>query len=152
MAGKEMSMSETGWTPELVAERLAEAADVLARLPQPRVPGLYSLWPAMPHASAGDRARIRPAAPTPEAIDRADEALGWLMWLDPEERRLVWLRTEGVPWKRITHRLDIGRTTAWQRWSTALLKISVRLNATAEQNRPNIKPVNRSRDPVLQTS
>ena len=72
-----------------------------------------------------------------------DEALGWLMWLEPEERRLVWLRAEGLPWKWITRRLGIGRTTAWQRWTIALLKIAVRLNAAAEQNRPNIKPLNR---------
>ena len=51
-----------------------------------------------------------------------DEALEWLAWLDPEERRLVWLRAEGLPWKRITHRLAIGRTTAWQHWTVALLK------------------------------
>ena len=59
----------------------------------------------------------RPAAAAPEAIDRMDEALGWLCWLEPEERRLVWLRAEGLPWKRITRRLGIGRTTAWQRWT-----------------------------------
>jgi hypothetical protein len=79
-----------------------------------------------------------------------DEALGWLMWLEPEERRLVWLRAEGLPWKWITHRLGIGRTTAWQRWTTALLKITVRLNAAAEQNRPNIKPLNISACSVLE--
>ena len=138
------------WTPTLVAERLAEAADVLDRLPEPRVRGFYSLLPLLPDAPAGDGARTRPAAPAPEAIDRMDEALGWLMWLEPEERRLVWLRAEGVPWKRITHRLGIGRTAAWQRWTTALLKITVRLEAAAEHNRPNIKAVNRSGDPVLQ--
>jgi hypothetical protein len=81
-----------------------------------------------------------------------DEALGWLMWLEPEERRLVWLRAEGVPWKRITHWLGIGRTTAWQRWTAALLKRAVRLNTAAEQNRPNIKAVNSSPHPVLQSS
>ena len=140
------------WTPTLVAERLAEAADVLDRLPEPRVRGFYSLLPLLPDAPAGDGARTRPAAPAPEAIDRMDEALGWLMWLEPEERRLVWLRAEGVPWKRITHRLGIGRTAAWQRWTTALLKITVRLEAAAEHNRPNIKPLNRSPDPVLRTS
>ena len=47
----------------------------------------------------------RPAAAAPEAIDRMDEALGWLMWLEPEERQLVWLRAEGLPWKWITRRL-----------------------------------------------
>jgi hypothetical protein len=68
-----------------------------------------------------------------------------------EERRIIWMRAEGLPWKRITHRLGIGRTTAWQRWTIALLKIATRLNAAAEQDRPDIKALNRSGDPVLQT-
>jgi hypothetical protein len=131
---KKMSMSETGWTPELVAERLAEAADVLDRLPEPRVRGFYSLLPLLPDGSAGDGARVSPAAPAPEAIDRMDEALRWLGWLEPEERRLVWFRAEGLPWKRIIHRFGIGRTTAWQRWTTALLKISVRQNAEDDKS------------------
>jgi hypothetical protein len=100
----------------------------------------------------GDGVGARPATAPPEAIDRMDETLQWLCWLEPEERRLLWLRAAGMPWKWITHRLGIGRTTAWQRWTMALLKITTRLNAAAEQNRPNIKAVNRSRDPVLQTS
>jgi Domain of unknown function (DUF6362) len=132
-------MAETGWTPELVAERLAEAADVLARLPEERARGFYDLWPRL----VGERYRYaRPAGAAPEAIDRMDEALGWLCWLDPDERRLVWLRAEGLPWKRVTLRLGIGRTTAWQRWSTALLKISVWLTADDEQKRPNNKVMN----------
>jgi Domain of unknown function (DUF6362) len=148
MAGKEMSMCETGWTPGLVAERLAEAADVLARLPDAKMRGLYDLWPKL----VGEPCRhMRPAAAAPEAIDRMDEALGWLMWLEPEERRLVWLRAEGLPWKWITHRLGIGRTTAWQRWTVALLKIATRLNAVAEQKRSNIKPLNKSGDSVVES-
>jgi hypothetical protein len=139
------------WTAALVAERLAEAADVLDRLPEPKVRGFYSLLPLLPDAPAGDGARTRPAAPAPEAIDRMDEAIGWLCSLDAEERRLVWLRAEGLPWKRISHRFGIGRTTAWQRWTMAVLKISVRLNASDEQNRPNNKPLNRSGRFVLQS-
>ena len=77
-----------------------------------------------------------------------DETLGWLCWLDPEERRLVWLRAEGMPWKWITHRLGIGRTTAWQRWTMALLKISTRLNAADEQERSNNKPTEQA-EPIL---
>jgi hypothetical protein len=138
------------WTPLLVAERLAEAADVLDRLPEAKVRGFYSLLPLLPDGPAADGARARPAAPAPEAIDRMDQALGWLMWLEQEERGLVWARTQGLPWKRVTRRLGIGRTTAWQRWSTALLKIAVRLDAAAEQNRPDIKPLNRWSDSVLE--
>ena len=139
-------MTEQRWGQETVARRLEEAADVLARLPDDGVRGLPDLWPKItgaPYASA------RPAAAAPEAIDRMDEALGWLRWLDPEERRLVWLRAEGLPWKRITHRLGIGRTTAWQRWTTALLKIATRLNAATERTRSNIKPLNREGDSVV---
>jgi hypothetical protein len=138
------------WRPERVAERLSEAADVLGRLPEPRSPGVYSLWPILVDAAVADSTSTRPAAPPPEAIDRMDEALGWLGWLEPDERRIVWMRAEGLPWKRITHRLGIGRTTAWHRWTTALLKITTRLNATREQNRPNNKHLNRSTGSVLQ--
>ena len=140
-------MSETGWTPELVAKRLAEAADVLARLPEERARGFYDLWPRL---VVEPNRCTRPAAAAPEAIDRMDEALGWLCWLHPEERRLVWVRADGMPWKWITHRFGIGRTTAWQRWTIALLKITTRLNAAAEQDRSNTKPLNKRADSVLE--
>jgi Domain of unknown function (DUF6362) len=142
-----MSMSETGWTSELVAERLAEAADVLARLPEAKMRGYYDPWRMLVGVTGRGPS---PAAPAPEAIDRMDQVLGWLCWLDHEERRLVWLRAEGLPWKRLTHRLGIGRTTAWQRWTTALLKISVRLNVETEQNRPNNKTLNTRAGSVLE--
>jgi hypothetical protein len=140
------ALARSRWTPTLVAERLEEASDALSRLPADRMRGLYDLWPSIIGAPCGGTA---PAAPPPEAIDRMDEALRWLCWLEPEERRLVWLRAEGVPWKRITHRLGIGRTTAWQRWSMALLKISVRMNAADEQRRLNTKAMNKGGGSVL---
>jgi hypothetical protein len=136
---RHVMLPEGRWDQEAVAARLEEAVDVLARLPEERVCGLYDLWPKL----VGELCRQpRLAAAAPEAIDRMDQALQWLLWLEPEERRLVWLRAQGVPWKRITHWLAIGRTTAWQRWAAALLQIAVRLNAAAEQGRPNIKPLN----------
>jgi Domain of unknown function (DUF6362) len=134
------------WDKQAVAMRLGEAADVLARLPDERVRGLYDMWPKLIGAPGK---HARPAAAAPEAIDRLDEVLGWLMWLDPEERQLVWLRAEGLPWKWIIHRLGIGRTTAWQRWTTALLKIVVRLEVV-EQIRPDIKALNNLADSVLE--
>lgn len=140
-------MAETGWTPELVAERLAEAADVLARLPDAKMRGYYGPWRILVGATGGG---LSPAAPAPKAIDRMDQVLGWLMWLETAERQIVWLRAEGLPWKRITYRLGIGRTAAWQRRATALLKISVRLNAADEQRRPNNKMLNKRAGSVLE--
>jgi hypothetical protein len=140
-------MIEQRWDNEIVARRLEEAADTLARLPDERARGLYDLWPKLIGAPGR---HARPAAAAPEAIHRMDEALGWLMWLDPEERQLLWLRAEGLPWKWITRQLGIGRTTAWQRWSTALLKIVVRLNAEDEQKCSNNKILNRSASFVLE--
>jgi hypothetical protein len=139
-------MIEQRWDNKVVAGRLEEAADTLARLPDQRVRGHYDLWPKL---IGGAGRQAGPAAAAPEAIDRMDEALGWLMWLEPEERQLVWLRAEGLPWKWITRRLGIGRTTAWQQWTTALLKIVVRLD-TVEQIRPDIKALNNLADSVLE--
>jgi hypothetical protein len=137
-----------GWDQEAVARRLEEAVDVLARLPNEQVRGLHDLWPKL----IGEPCRHAcQAAAAPEAIDRMDEALAWLSWLDPEERRLVWSRAEGMPWKRITRRLGVSRTTAWQRWTIALLKIATRLNASAEQNRLNNKPLNSWADPAVES-
>ena len=50
----------------------------------------------------------------------------------------------------IAQRLGIGRTTAWQRWTMALLKIAIRLNAADEQKRPNNKTLNTRAGSVLQ--
>ena len=140
------------WTPQRVAARRAEAAGVLARLPEARLRGYYSLWPPVVRAAraALGGGRARPIPPPPEAIDRMDEALAWLGWLEPDEARLVWLRAEGVPWKPITGRLGVGRTTAWQRWTVALLKVATRLNAEDERSRSNIRKLNKPARSVLQ--
>ena len=141
-------VAEPHWTPRLIADRLAAAVEVLAQLPESGPRGYFSVWPLAPNYAHHARAQL--PSPLPEAIDRMDEALTWLAWLELEERRIVWLRAEGMPWKWITRRLGIGRTTAWQRWTIALLKIGVRLNAAAEQNRPDIKPLNRWSDFVIE--
>lgn len=120
------------WTPKLVEIRLEEAADTLGRLPPVKVQGYFSTWPPVVRdfweAFGWHDAEVRLGPPTPKAIDRMDEALQWLRWLEPDETRLVWLRAEGVRWKPICARFGIGRTTAWHRWNSALGKIAVCLN------------------------
>lgn len=127
-------MNDVLWTPKVVAERVEEAADTLRRLPAVKVQGYFSTWPEVVRdfwdAYGWHDAEVRPGPPLPRAIDRMDETLCWLRWLDPDETRLVWLRAEGVRWKLICARFGVGRTTAWHRWESALAKIAIRLNAT----------------------
>jgi len=123
------------WTPEMVAGRLAEAADTLRRLPRVKVQGYFSTWPTVIRdfweAFGWHEAEVRLGPPTAAAIDRMDETVLWLRWLEPDEVRLVWLRAEGVRWKLICARFGVGRTTAWYKWSGALAKIAGRLNGWA---------------------
>lgn len=129
-------MRNGSWTSKAVAERLEEAAQTLRRLPPVRVRGFCSAWPRIIgdvcEAVEPDRVRLGP--PAPDAIDRMDATLQWLHWLEPDETRLVWARAEGLRWRIITSRLGAGRSTAWRRWTCALIKIAGALNR-AEQER-----------------
>jgi hypothetical protein len=138
MARKEREdcvMDDRNWTPETVAGRLAEAADTLRRLPRVKVQGYSSAWPPIIRdfweAFGWNEVEVRLGPPLPGAIDRMDETLQWLRWLEPDETRIVWLRAEGMRWKLICFRFSVGRTTAWYRWSGALAKIAARLNGGA---------------------
>jgi len=125
--------ADEDWTPEMVQARLAEAADTLRRLPAVKVQGYFNTWPTVIRdfweAFGWQDAEVRLGPASPKAIDRMDETIRWLRWLEPDETRLVWLRAEGVRWKLISARFGVGRTTAWYRWTGALGKIAARLNA-----------------------
>ena len=139
-------MTEMRWTPTMVEERLVEAAEVLKRLPSPRVPGFYSLWPAIaPSFDDLVGQTPRPTArpwPAPDAINRMEQTLDWFKWLEPDDAKLIWARAERSPWKMICWRFGIGRATAHRRWQYGLCLIAWRLNG----RRP---PSNRSRGFVV---
>ena len=91
-------MAEMHWTPSLVEERFVEAAEVMKRLPEVRVPGYFNTWPKMVVEFA-DRVGQQPEPmrlppPSPDAISRMEEALGWLHWLEPIDAKIVWLRAD----------------------------------------------------------
>jgi len=120
------------WTSQMVEERLIEAADVLRRLPAPRVQGYYSLWPAIA-PSFDDLVGQEPRSisrpwPSPDAITRAETTLEWLRWLEPEDAKLVWMRAEGARWKAVCWRLGFAPATAKRRWQYALILIAWKLN------------------------
>jgi len=120
------------WTVEMVEERLVEAADVMRRLPNVRVPGHFNTWPPVVVEFADrvgqDPEPMRLPPPSPAAISRMEETLGWLRWLKAEHAKLVWARAEGRPWKLICWRFSVSRATAHRRWRYALSLIAYRLN------------------------
>ena len=55
---------------------------------------------------------MRLPPPSPAAISRMEETLGWLRWLEVEDAKLVWARADRTPWKAICWQFGIARATA----------------------------------------
>lgn len=52
----------------------------------------------------------------------------WVLWLEVEERHLVWMRAEEWEWKDIARRFACDRTTAWRRWLRIMQKVADKLS------------------------
>ena len=120
-----------GWTAKIVEERLVDAAAVMRRLPPVRVPGYFSTWPRALVEFADLVGRqpepMRLPPPSPAAISRMEEALGWLR-CDAEYAKLVWARADRTQWKAICWKFGIARATANRRYQYGLSVIAWRLN------------------------
>jgi Domain of unknown function (DUF6362) len=125
-------MNNTTWTASLVEEWLVEAADVLKRLPAVRVQGYYSLWPQIAYDFADlvgqAPSPLKRPIPSPAAISRMEETLGWMVWLQPVDAKIVLLRAAGKRWKTICWTVGLQRAAAHQHWLYALCIIALRLN------------------------
>ena len=113
-------MPETHWTPSLVEECFAEAALVMRRLPDVCVPGRYNSWPRILYEFSdlvsqepSRGTRVRPSA---DAISRMEETLGWLNWLEPTDRKVIWLRASGVRWKVVCGTVGLARAACHEHW------------------------------------
>ena len=119
------------WTPSMVEARLVEAADVLKRLPEPRIMGYFNTWPEI-RRTFDDKVGVEPGpmrlAPSPEAISRMEETLTWTFGLDATDARIVWLRASRERWKTICWMVGLQRTSAHGRWLYALCAIALQLN------------------------
>lgn len=129
MLRKERRGVGIGWRE--VEDRLEEAAVTLRRLPNPPGSGPKghgSSWPEYVHearhAYGYHTARMR-VVPSARDIARMEEAIAWLLFIkDPDDRRIVWMRAEGVRWRDVCINAGCCRSTANRRWSAALLTIS----------------------------
>jgi hypothetical protein len=126
-------MAEQKWTHEMVAERMEEAAETLKHLPMDGPRDIRSAWPPIIQdfwdAYGWEKATIRLGPPSPQAIQRMDECLEWLLWLDAGQMKLVWAKAENIPWKDILSHIRTGRTKGWHLWKEALKEIAFNLNA-----------------------
>ena len=131
-------------SPRDIEDRFEEAAYTLRRLPEKDRPrGYSSYWPAVVH-DAKHAYGYTPEAPmrvipSAAAITRMEECLDWLLLVDPEDARIVWLRAEGARWRQVCIRAGCVRSTAWRRWAAALLTISKKLNShTKSKRKPKV--------------
>jgi len=114
-----------------VEERLRSAARTLRRLPNVKVQGYFSTWPTIIREPLEilqmepEPMRLQPS--TADITEMEEVLFVWLKWLEPEERRLVWLRAERVRWKLICGRFGMGRTKAWEMYRRALASIAAKL-------------------------
>ncbi len=108
----------------LIETRLAEAARTLTfmRLARHDMPdGYFNAWPDVIHdwmAYGGEVAKQRqkdavnqPAAPSPDAVDRMDQALKWLWVVKRGDRPLIIARATGLSWRQIEDRDGRGVKT-----------------------------------------
>ncbi len=115
-----------------ISGRFQEAVRTLRRLPRVTIKSYFNAWPPIIRTPneilAAEPEPMRLGPPSAEKITRMEETIQWIFLLDDEdERRIVWLRAENVPWRKICERIGCGRTKAWQLWHTSLLKIATRL-------------------------
>ena len=123
---------------EEVKQRLAEAADVLRRL---RMSGLkpgsmQAKWPevvrCVQEAYGWTATPMRPPRPSPAQITRMDEAIGWLLLLETDQRRIVWARAMGLSWRRLEDMDGRSIRTLQNIHATALERIARTLLAKPE--------------------
>nr|CRH06158.1 conserved protein of unknown function [Candidatus Magnetococcus massalia] len=131
---REEDAMDRKWDVKMVAARLEEAAETMQRLPLTGLqPAAYSTsWPPILQefyeAYGWNDVKVRLGPPTPDAIDRMDEVMEWLGWLEPDDVRLLWLRAERVRWKLIQQRFGKARSTLAAHWKAALYQIVGILN------------------------
>jgi Domain of unknown function (DUF6362) len=125
-------------TPRDIEDQFEDAALTLRRLPNPPGSGAKGYghsWPEYIHdarqAYGYDEVRMR-VVPSARDIQRMEDCIGWLAWLDPEDARIVWLR--------VCIRAGVVRSTAWRRWAASLLTIAKHLNALEKTGRKASAP------------
>lgn len=124
------------WTLAEIRARLDEAARTLValKLGIRDIPSRQmARWPDVVRGAfegyGATPSRPKLAAPTPAAISRAEEAVAWLLWTAAEQRRVIWARACGVPWRKLEDLDGRSHTTLRKVQAAGMDAILARLNA-----------------------
>ena len=111
----------TDWNPETVAMRLQEAAKTAHRLPPVLVQGYFNLWPPFARTEFERLSMEAPSPirfpPSPREVERMLEVMGWMLWIEVEARKLLWMRAERHRWTDIARRFGYSPRTAQRHWN-----------------------------------
>jgi hypothetical protein len=127
-----MAKAEQLWTCDQVADRFEDAAATARRLPPVKVQGYFNCWPALARSeweaySAEEAPRVR-FPPTPHDIERMLETMRWVLWLEVEQRHLVWMRAKRYGWREIGVRFACCTRTAQRHWQMSIFTVVEQLN------------------------
>lgn len=126
------------WTPELVRARLAEAMQILRRLPESatsRPSTQLVRWPEVVHdiAEAYGYGQAKAAVrPTPAEIGRLDETLPWLFLISSGQQRLAVIGVAmGLNLRVIARSFGCSHETVRQRERAGIAALVEALDAAA---------------------
>lgn len=107
---------------------LEEAVDTLKRLPSQSIKAKLSSWPDVVKSTAETYASmpnfIKPAAASPDAIDRLDLVLDGLIKLNAQERRIVWARASKISWRKLEQYENLSHTTLRKHHQSGLERLN----------------------------
>ena len=115
------------WTPEKVAQRFEECVWVLHRMPDGGGSSSIGYWPKIIYTQQElNRQPPRPLRlrPLPDAIDRCEETLKWILYVREEYRNIIWLRAYRTPWREISRQTGFTRTSAQRYWVGELREVA----------------------------
>ena len=116
---------------ESLKKDLVFAAFVMRFLSPVRVQKCRSSWPRLIYTSeevSAQKLQSYYYRPTPEEISRMERILDWYQCLNAFETKLVWKRSCNVSWKLLCVRFKHHRSTLYQKYQQALLKMQSFVN------------------------
>ena len=122
-----------------IKENLHFAAGIMRRLPAVKVQGYNCSWPKF----CMDEDDIRNDGevwlmPLPDEITAMENILTWLEWTSFEKRRIIWLRSCDMGWKRISDRTHRSRSGLIRIYNSGLKEICETLNLPANEKKATL--------------